>query len=107
MAQQTAEYSGIQVNFTLFDINIVFPKLVNYGSAAMDKIILGKDNIDLFAIDNFVKLDEWADSFNSNKWRGYVFVSERIDRAVAFEVAEEFILKGTARIKNPEAYLNL
>lgn len=93
-----------RVKFSLFDIYIVFPKLVNYGSA-MDKIVLGKDNNELMAINDFVKLDDWAGSFNSNKWRGYVFVTEKIDRGIAFEVAEKFILKDKARLKNPAAYL--
>lgn len=92
------------VNFNLFDIYIVFPKLVNYGSA-MDKIVLGKDNSDLMTINDFVKLDDWAGSFNSNKWRGYVFVTDKIDRSIAFAVAEKFILKDKARLKNPAAYV--
>ena len=96
--------NALPVNFNLFDIYIVFPKLVSYGSSS-DKVILGKDNVDLFAIDDFVKLDDWAGSFNSNKWRGYIFVSEKIERTIAFEVAEEFILKGKAKIKNPSAYI--
>jgi hypothetical protein len=52
-----------------------------------------------------VKLDDWAGSFNSNKWRGYVFVTDKIDRSIAFNVAEKFILKGRAKLKNPTAYL--
>lgn len=56
-------------------------------------------------IDEFVKLDHWAGSFNSNKWRGYVFVTDKIDRNIAFEVSQKLILKGEAKIRNPEAYL--
>jgi len=93
-----------KVGFTLFDIYIIFPKLVNYGSA-MDSIVLGKDNTELMTINDFVKLDDWAGSFNSNKWRGYVFVTDKIDRSIAFEVAEKYILKGKAKLKNPSAYL--
>lgn len=78
----------------------IFPKLVNYGSA-MDLIVLGKDNSELMTINDFIKLDDWASSFNSNKWRGYVFISDKIDRTIAFEVAQEFVLKGKAILKNP------
>lgn len=92
------------VNFTLFDIYIVFPKHVNYG-AANEEVILGKDHHKLMTIDEFVKLDHWAGSFNSNKWRGYVFVTDKIDRNIAFEVSQKLILKGEAKIRNPEAYL--
>jgi hypothetical protein len=92
------------VRFTMFDVYLVFPKLVNYG-ATTDAVILGKDNTELMTINDFVKLDDWAASFNSNKWRGYVFVSEKIDRAIAFKTAQKLILKDKAKLKNPTAYL--
>lgn len=95
---------GKNVNFTLFDIYIVFPKLVNYG-AANEEVVLGKDHHKLMTINEFVKLDHWAGSFNSNKWRGYIFVSDKIDKSIAFEVSERLILKGKAKLKNPMAYL--
>lgn len=95
---------GKLVDFTLFDIYVVFPKLVNYG-AAKEEVVLGKDNQKLMTVGEFVKLDDWADSFNSNKWRGYIFVSEKIDRNIAFEVSERLVLKGKVKLKNPMAYL--
>jgi HD superfamily phosphohydrolase len=94
----------LNVDFNMFDIYLVFPKLVNYGSA-MDAVVLGKDNTKLMTINDFVKLDDWASSFNSNKWRGYVFVSDKINRSIAYEVSEKLILKGRAKLKNPTAYL--
>lgn len=95
---------NLNVNFSIFDIYLVFPKLVNYGSAT-EPIVLGKDNVELMTINDFVKLDDWAGSFNSNKWRGYVFVTDNIDRGIAFEVSERLILKRKAKLKNPTAYL--
>lgn len=92
------------VNFTLFDIYIVFPKLVNYGSAT-GAVVLGKDQQKLMAVNDFVKLDDWAGSFNSNKWRGYVFVSDKVDMDIAFKVADKIVLKGKAKLRNPMAYL--
>jgi HD superfamily phosphohydrolase len=94
----------LPINFNLFDVYIVFPKKVSYD-VSDEKVILGKDKKELFKINDFVKLDDWASSFNSNKWRGYVFVSEKIKRSIAFTVAEEYILKGKAKIKNPSAYI--
>jgi hypothetical protein len=88
----------------MFDIYIAFPKHVDYGIAG-DKVVLGKDNSSVLAINDFVKLDDWAESFNTNKWRGYIFVSEKIDRSIAFAVAQKFILKGKAKIVNPFAYI--
>jgi len=92
------------VNFTMFDVYIAFPKHVNFG-IARDKVVLGKDTNTILAINDFVKLDDWAESFNTNKWRGYVFITEKIDTSIAFMVAEKFILKGKAKIINPSAYI--
>lgn len=92
------------VTFNMFDIYIVFPKLVNYG-ATTEAVVLGKDHNELMTINDFVKLDDWASSFNSNKWRGYVFVTDRIDRTIALEVSQKFILKDKAKLRNPSAYL--
>ncbi len=94
----------IPVNFDLFDIYIVFPKLVNYGTAN-EKVVLGKDRKEIMTINEFIKLDHWASSFNSNKWRGYVFVSNKVDPKIAFQVSERLVLKGKAKLKNPMAYL--
>lgn len=94
----------MNINFTVFDIYIVFPKLVNYGSTT-DAVVLGKDPEKLMTVNDFVKLDDWAGSFNSNKWRGYVFVSDKIDMEAAFIVADRLVLKGKAKLKNPMAFL--
>lgn len=101
-----AEYKkrNKNIQFTLFDIYIIFPKLVNYGSTT-DAVVLGKDQQKLMAINDFVKLDDWAGSFNSNKWRGYVFVSDKIDMDIAFDVANRLVLKSKAKLRNPMAYL--
>ena len=96
--------NGKNIDFSPFDIYLVFPRLVNYGMAT-EQVVLGKDNQTLMTINDFVKLDDWAGSFNSNKWRGYVFVSDHIDRSLAFSVAEKFVLKGKAKLKHPTAYL--
>lgn len=94
----------MKVNFNMFDLYIVIPKLVNYG-VTTEPVVLGKDRHELMTINDFVKLDEWASSFNSNKWRGYVYVTDKVDKSIAFDVAQKFILKGKAELKNPSAYL--
>ncbi|MDR0910241.1 MAG: HD domain-containing protein [Spirochaetaceae bacterium] len=91
----------MDVKFTPFDIYIVFPKDVSYGSAK-DEMILGKDRKRLHTINDFIKLDDWAASFNSNKWRGYIFVTENIDRKFVAKACEKFVLKDSAKLKNPE-----
>lgn len=94
------------VDFNMFDIYIIFPRAADPGITD-EKVILGRDNTDTLKVSDFVNLEEWAASFNTNKWRGYVFVSEHIDRKIAYQAAEKFILKGKAKLKNPEAYLKI
>ena len=95
---------NMSVTFSLFDVYIVFPKLVSYGTTT-ETVVLGRDRSEMMTVNDFIKLDDWAGSFNSNKWRGYVFVTDKIDSTIAFEAAQEFILRGKAEISNPTAYL--
>ena len=96
--------AGLAVSFNLFDIYLIFPKEVNYGTT-VDAVVLCRDKVNTMTINDFIKLDDWAAAFNSNKWRGYVFVSDKIDRTIAYKVAEKFVLKGKAKLKNPTAYI--
>lgn len=93
-----AEYKnkGLAVTFNMFDIYIVFPKLVNFG-ATTEAVVLRKDHKKLKTINDFVKLDDWESSFNSNKWRGYIFITEKVDKSIAFDIAQQFILKDKAK----------
>lgn len=93
-----------EVNFSTFDIHIIFPKLVDYGNMK-EKVVLGLDRQSLLTVNDFVKLSDWADSFNSNKWRGYVFVSDKIDIRIAYRVASRLILGDSHELKNPQALL--
>ena len=38
-------------------------------------------------------------------WRGYIYVTDKVDKSIAFEVAQQFALKGEAKLKNLSAYL--
>lgn len=98
------EEHKMNVEFSVFDIHIVIPDRVNYA-VSDDKCVLTRDAKILINIDDFVKLKDWADAFNSNKWRGYVFVSNQINTDLAFQVAKELIIGEDAEIINPSAYI--
>lgn len=79
---------GKTVDFSVFDIYCVFPKQVSYGSSiggdnVVWKKVIGKRKVegekkeDFTSIAKFVKLGEWANTFNAYKWRGYVYVTEK------------------------------
>lgn len=95
-----------EVTFGLFDVYIVFPPKVQYNnSSSVIPFVLGKSKKELMTVNDFIKLDDWAASFNSNKWRGYIFVSDKIDTKIAFEASQEYIFGKGAKIKNPGDYL--
>jgi len=41
--------------------------------------------------DSFAYINNWSDSFSTDKWRGYFFVAENIDKTIAAEAAKELI----------------
>ena len=92
------------VNFTMFDIYIIFPDTAYYGTGD-DKVVLGRDQRHLITINQFIKLDPWAEAFKSNKWRGYIFVSDKINNKLAYEVACDFVFHGEATLSNPTLYI--
>ncbi|MCR4890623.1 MAG: HD domain-containing protein [Lachnospiraceae bacterium] len=79
------------VNFSLFDIYILFPPETNYGSAK-EAVILAKDEKTVMTIEECIHLDDWALHLNASKWRGYVYVTERIDRNIAHAAAARLLL---------------
>lgn len=95
---------GQPINFTMFDIYIIFPDTAYYGTGD-DKVVLGRDQKNLITINQFIKLDPWAEAFKSNKWRGYIFVSDKINNGIAYEVACDFVFHGEATLSNPTLYI--
>lgn len=69
------EENSVSVDFDVFDIYFVFPPVVSYGTPG-EKNVLGR-NGQLMSINDFVKLEQWASSFNAYKWRGYVYVTKK------------------------------
>ena len=93
----------LEVNFDVFDIYFVFPSVVSYGTPG-EKNVLGRDG-KLMSINDFVKLEQWASSFNAYKWRGYVYVTKKINREYALEACRTVIFGEQIEIKELKSYL--
>lgn len=93
------------VDFDVFDIYFVFPPIVSYGTPG-EKTVLGR-NGNLMAIDDFVKLQQWASSFNAYKWRGYVYVTEKINRKYALEACRTVIFKNQVSLEDLKSFLKI
>lgn len=96
--QKEYEKRGKLCDFSIYDIYLIFPSEVSYKFGG-DKIILPRDGSDILSVDDFIKLEDWAAAFNSHKWRGYVSVSNKIDKKIAHDVVSKYILKDMAVFK--------
>lgn len=92
-----------QVNFDVFDIYFVFPPVVSYGTPG-EKNVLGR-NDKLMSVNDFVKLEQWASSFNAYKWRGYVYVSSKIRRDYALKACRKVIFDDQINLDELKSYL--
>lgn len=97
------EQNAKRVDFDVFDIYFVFPSVVSYGTPG-EKNVLGR-NGKLMSINDFVKLEQWASSFNAYKWRGYVYVTEKIDRQYALEACRTVIFDDKIELKALKSFL--
>lgn len=93
----------VPVNFDVFDIYFVFPPIVSYGTPG-EKNVLGRDG-QLMSVNDFVKLEQWASSFNAYKWRGYVYVSQKIEKEYALEACRKVIFDDKIETKELKAFL--
>lgn len=96
---------NLSVTFDVFDIYFVLPPVVSYGSTS-DKNILGRDG-ELLTISDFVKLDQWASSFNAYKWRGYVYVDEKIKKDIALKACRKVIFDDKIELEELKSFLKL
>lgn len=93
------------VDFDVFDIYFVFPSIVSYGTPG-EKNVLGKDG-NLMSVNDFVKLEQWASSFNAYKWRGYVYVSNKVEKEYALEACRKVIFDNKISLDELKAYLKM
>lgn len=77
--------AGKEADFTPLDVHIVLPRLslpkTSFPIVYKDGRVRNTESIKY--------LSEWTDSFNSEKWKGYVFCSNAVDKTLASAVAEE------------------
>lgn len=97
------EHHNLKVNFDVFDIYFVFPPVVSYGTPG-EKNVLGRDG-KLMSINDFVKLEQWASSFNAYKWRGYVYVTSKINKEYALEACRTVIFEDKIELKELKSFL--
>lgn len=57
------------------------------------------------SINDFVKLEQWASSFNAYKWRGYVYVTQKINKEFALEACRKVIFDNTIDLKELKAFV--
>jgi len=97
------EKHRLKVDFDVFDIYFVFPSVVSYGTPG-EKNVLGRDG-KLMSINDFVKLEQWASSFNAYKWRGYVYVTSKINKEYALEACRTVIFEDKIELKELKSFL--
>jgi hypothetical protein len=69
------------------DLNIVMPHLKD---SHLSLYVVSKTG-EKYQKDTFDYINSWSDSFSTDKWKGYFFVAENIDKAIAAEAAKELI----------------
>ncbi len=82
------EEKGLEApDIDIFDLNIVMPRLKD---SHLSLLVVSKTG-EAFQKDTFAYINNWSDSFNVDKWKGYFFVSSKVDRTIAAETARELI----------------
>lgn len=99
------EKHKVPVDFDVFDIYFVFPSVVSYGTPG-EKNVLGRDG-KLMSINDFVKLEQWASSFNAYKWRGYVYVTKKINKEYALEACRTVIFDDKIELRELRSFLKV
>ena len=95
--------NSFPVDFDVFDIYFVFPPVVSYGTPG-ERNVLGRDG-QLMSINDFVKLEQWASSFNAYKWRAYIYVTKRVNKECALKACRKVIFEDKIDLKELKAFL--
>ena len=95
--------NSIPVDFDVFDIYFVFPPVVSYGTPG-ERNVLGRDG-QLMSINDFVKLEQWASSFNAYKWRAYIYVTKKVNKEFALKACRKVIFEDKIDLTELKAFL--
>ncbi|MDF2685521.1 MAG: metal dependent phosphohydrolase [Clostridia bacterium] len=93
-----------EIDFDVFDLHIVFPKLLKDKTSFL---VITKSG-DSYTTDRISYIKKWADAFNWDKWKGFIFSDDDIDRKIAFNASKRFLqsLDQQLEFKNAEFYIH-
>ena len=75
------EENGKKADFSLYDLHICFPK--PFGNEC-SFLLVNKDG-KIRSAANIAYINKWLSSFSAEKWKGYVFCNENVDKKLAKE----------------------
>lgn len=77
----SSEYkkNGKKINFSIYDLHICFP--IPFGSKCSFLLVNKYGQIRSAA--DIPYINKWLSSFSSEKWKGYVFCNENVDKVLA------------------------
>ena len=75
------EENGKKEDFSLYDLHICFPK--PFGNEC-SFLLVNKDG-KIRSAANIAYINKWLSSFSAEKWKGYVFCNENVDKKLAKE----------------------
>ncbi len=82
------ETHGLSVDFDPFDLAISFPPPLTTG---LPLTVVDKSRRPIEKDDAIKRIEQWTETFNLSKWRGYFFVAPHINRELAGKVFEEYL----------------
>ena len=86
---QEYEKAGKKADFTPLDVHIVMPKTY---SSKISFPLVSKDGR-VRSTNTIRYISDWSESFGAEKWKGYFFCSNRIDRVLGEKAAKNLIFK--------------
>lgn len=96
--------NGLEIDFDFLDIHIIIPKKANFTSSNSTVVLFPDKHLQ--ELSTVMNLNDWGDSFNANKWNGYVFVNSNINIKMAYSTAEKIIIDNQAiKLVNSESYV--
>lgn len=91
------EEAGKTPNFDAFDLAVSFlPPL----ESDLSLTIVDKHRAPMDGDPAIERIRRWTDTLNLSKWRGYLFVSPRVDRALAGKAFEEYLKERCKQAEN-------
>ena len=85
---QAYENAGKKVDFDAFDLVLSFqPPL----QTDLSLTVVDKEHNPLPGDKAIQRIEDWTQTFNRGKWRGYLFVAPHVDRKLAGEAFRQYL----------------